>query len=74
MFYVARKLERICKEVRGWSKASFNNIFKENKLIENRLESLQASLASGVSSLDHQNEEKECRTNWKVLLEHEEIF
>ena len=74
MFHISRKFERICKEVRGWNEASFSNIFKEKKKTKKKLKSLQASLASGISSLDHQNEEKECWTKWKVLLEWEEIF
>lgn len=38
------------------------------------LKSLQANLACGNSSPEHQHEEKECRAKWKVLLEWVEVF
>ena len=40
MFYIARKLENIRKEVIGWRKSSFGDIFKKNKEIEDKLEEI----------------------------------
>ena len=45
MFRVARKLEKIRRELKGWSKSSFGNIFAKKKKLETNLESLQDGLA-----------------------------
>ena len=74
MFCVARKLGKICKEMRGWSKSSFGNISKENKSTKKKLESLQIHLAHAISIAKHQQEERDCWDKWKMLLNHEEIF
>ena len=45
MLHIARKLDKIHKEVRGWSISLFGNISKENKSTKKKLESLQNLLA-----------------------------
>ena len=74
MFCIARKLQRIYKEFRGWRKYSFANISKEKKTTWKRFESLQNYLAQGTASSKHQQEERECQDRWKTLLNHEETF
>ena len=54
MFCIARKLERIYKEFRGWRKYSFGNISKEKKTTWKKFESLQNYLAQGNASIELQ--------------------
>ena len=74
MFHIARKFERIHKEVREWRKYSFGNILKEKKSTEKNLESLQTCLVEGNTSTKHQQEERDFQDRWNILFKWEEIF
>ncbi len=53
MFHIARKHERVYKEVIGWSKSLFGNISREKKTTKKKLKSIQNCLAQGNANTIH---------------------
>ena len=74
MFCITRKLDIIQKEVREWSKSSFESLSKEKKATKKKLEALQNQLAQSDTLIEQQQEERECRFKWKTHLSKENVF
>lgn len=74
MFRIAEKLKLIRREVKGWNKATFGDIFKKKKELCSRLEQLKSNMVAGDPPHSMLVEEDECHKNWKEILSKEEIY
>ncbi|XP_057813277.2 uncharacterized protein LOC131027275 [Cryptomeria japonica] len=68
------KLKLINREVKGWNKATFGDIFKKKKVLGFRLEQLQSIMATGNPPDPILMEEEECHKSWKDILSKEEVY
>ena len=74
MYRLTQKLDNIQRNVKGWAKCSFGDIFKEKGIVEEKLKQLQECIAKG-ENLDTNNKEEEVfRKKWKDIVDKEEIF
>ncbi|XP_059075246.1 uncharacterized protein LOC131875205 [Cryptomeria japonica] len=73
MFIIVEKLKLISKEVKGWNRTTFGDIFKKKKGQGSRLEQLQNIMATGKPPNPILMEEEDCHNNWKDIL-FEEVY
>ncbi|XP_057868066.2 uncharacterized protein LOC131075250 [Cryptomeria japonica] len=74
MFRIVEKLKLINREVKGWNKATFGDIFKKKKVLGSRMEQIQSIMAIGNPPDPILMEEEECHKNRKDILSKEEIY
>ena len=68
MFKIVKKFEMIGKEVAFWKMMMFEDIFKQKKVIEQKVEEYQFFLSNGEMSEEATSEERNPRKKWKDNL------
>ena len=49
MYRLAQKLDNIRRNVKGWAKSSFGDLFKIKGEVEEKLKKLQGEIAEGIN-------------------------
>ena len=73
MYFFQQKLKYFKQYVRKWNKEVFGNIFQERKLMEQKLENLQAQFIQAGYTITQQQEENELKRKLEERHKQEEI-
>jgi hypothetical protein len=74
MYCFQQKLKHFKQHVRKWNKEVFGNIFQERKLLEQKLENLQAQFIQAGYTITQQQEENELKRKLEERHKQEEIL
>ena len=74
MYCFQQKLKHFKQQVRKWNKEVFGNIFQERKLLEQKLENLQAQFIQAGYTITQQQEESELKRKLEERHKQEEIL
>ena len=74
MFRLTQKLDNIRRNVGGWAKDSFGDIFKSKREVEDKLKEFQSDIANGNNLEENIKQEENYRRRWKEIMQREEIF
>ena len=74
MYRLTQKLDNVRRNVKGWAKGSFGDLFKIKGDVEEKLKKLQGEIAKRINLDNATQEEEEYREKWKDILLREEFF
>ena len=74
MYRLTQKVDNLRRNIKGWAKSSFRDLFKIKGEVEEKLKKLQGEISEGNNLESATQKEEEYRKKWKDIILREDFF